>query len=351
VSDEAADQLRRRAAHLCEVGRYEEAIPLLASAISIEPSDPDLRCDLAVALLHAGRMNEADDEALEAIVTAPDYERVHRVYSIVLQRRRLLKQAVDEALESVRLDPNNSLSLQALGYAYLESRRYHEANEAAAKALTLAPDAVETHILMSAAASGIGDWSGVEVASREALRLDPTSSAAMNNLGLALKEQGRLAEAAQAYDRALQLEPDNETARRNLTRTMHARSHAIVWLDVTAAALAPISAPYLLVRWAIRWWRAHRMRARLSASARALYRSQSVMARIRRMQPVTFGLLGGLVALAVLFAPANIVAADLQSAEPQWGGYDVGLPSVVMLVVSAVVGVGCGLTRAWRKTR
>ena len=43
---------------------------------------------------------------------------------------------------------------------------------------------------------------------REAIRLRPDYTEAYNNLGLTLKEQGRLSEAADAFRQALRLDPN-----------------------------------------------------------------------------------------------------------------------------------------------
>ena len=45
--------------------------------------------------------------------------------------------------------------------------------------------------------------------------LDPTYAAAWNNLGIGLEQQGRFDEARKAYERALELEPDNTLFRNN----------------------------------------------------------------------------------------------------------------------------------------
>jgi len=60
------------------------------------------------------------------------------------------------------------------------------------------------------------EFAACAAASTEALKLEPNSSAALNNLGLALSQLQRWQEAERAFERALTLAPDFELARNNL---------------------------------------------------------------------------------------------------------------------------------------
>ncbi|MBI4602772.1 MAG: tetratricopeptide repeat protein, partial [Planctomycetes bacterium] len=51
------------------------------------------------------------------------------------------------------------------------------------------------------------------------VRLEPTFAEARNNLGAVLLGQGKLAEAEEQFERALEARPDFTEARRNLERT------------------------------------------------------------------------------------------------------------------------------------
>ena len=54
-----------------------------------------------------------------------------------------------------------------------------------------------------------------------AVELNPDHAAAHNNLGTALKDQGRLDEAVAAYRTALELKPDHAMAHSNLLFSLH----------------------------------------------------------------------------------------------------------------------------------
>jgi tetratricopeptide (TPR) repeat protein len=61
-------------------------------------------------------------------------------------------------------------------------------------------------------------WEEAAVANQSILEAVPTDVDALNRLGRALMELGRYSEAKSAYERALELRPDNSIARKNLSR-------------------------------------------------------------------------------------------------------------------------------------
>lgn len=60
-----------------------------------------------------------------------------------------------------------------------------------------------------------------------ATQIDPTYAAAFNNLGVGYEHEGRLDKAAEAYERALKLEPNNALMRQNfeLFKEIHDRTN------------------------------------------------------------------------------------------------------------------------------
>lgn len=58
-------------------------------------------------------------------------------------------------------------------------------------------------------------WKEAEFRWEKAVELDPTYSAAWNNLGIAYEQQGKFAEAKKAYDKATTLDPKNNFIRQN----------------------------------------------------------------------------------------------------------------------------------------
>ena len=60
-----------------------------------------------------------------------------------------------------------------------------------------------------------GLWTEATHRWQKAVELDPTYSAAWNDLGIAYEQQGKFDEARKAYEKALQLDPNNNFIRQN----------------------------------------------------------------------------------------------------------------------------------------
>jgi len=60
-----------------------------------------------------------------------------------------------------------------------------------------------------------GLWTEATTRWEKAVEIDPTYAAAWNNLGIAYEHQGKFEDANKAYNKALQLEPDNNYVRQN----------------------------------------------------------------------------------------------------------------------------------------
>jgi Tfp pilus assembly protein PilF len=60
-----------------------------------------------------------------------------------------------------------------------------------------------------------GLWKEASYRWQKAVELDPTYSAAWNNLGIAHEQQGDFEKAGKAYEKAVELDPDNLMIRQN----------------------------------------------------------------------------------------------------------------------------------------
>lgn len=72
-----------------------------------------------------------------------------------------------------------------------------------------------------------GLWKEALYRWERATQLDPTYAAAFNNLAVGYEHEGMLDKAAEAYERALKLEPNNAMVRQNfeLFKEIHDRSN------------------------------------------------------------------------------------------------------------------------------
>lgn len=142
------------------------------------------------------------------------------VYSQLLgqfpQNRRIAA-ALQSLLERIGDPPVEKL--RALEAAY--NRHDHALVVDAGTALAASfPRSFTLFNILGAAQLALRDAPGAEASFRRALAIHPQNLDAMSNLGVALKVQGRVAEALQCYTAAAQLSPDNGNIKFNLANLL-----------------------------------------------------------------------------------------------------------------------------------
>jgi tetratricopeptide (TPR) repeat protein len=137
-------------------------------------------------------------------------------------------------------DPRQPHALHLLGVIAHQAGRHREALDLIGRALAAGPHPVFLSNL-SAVHLALRQFDQAAAAALEAIRLNPAFADAHNNLGVALRELGRLAEAEAAFRAALQCNPRHADARSNLGAALHRQGRLPEALAVLreAVRLAP----------------------------------------------------------------------------------------------------------------
>ena len=122
----------------------------------------------------------------------------------------------------VVLDPWGSFHRFALARACLIGRRYEEALAILLELAAREPDDHRVHGNLGVALKNLGRYAEAEGAGRRSLALHPAEPGALSNLGLTLSAQARHDEAARVLRRAVALAPDFPDARLNLALALAA---------------------------------------------------------------------------------------------------------------------------------
>ncbi len=199
-------------------GRTEEGIRQLQRAVELTPDFDDAYSHLAFALERAGRIREAADAAAEAVRLRPEDSAAY----LEQGRLRLLSQidprgdAESQLRRLLDDDPSNAMARLTLSNL-LASRGNEEGSlEALQAILDLTgeePFKARAHTLLAEHVAA-GPGTGEEAIShlRDAIRLAPDLAASHLALGQALAEHRDYVAAAEAYRRAISLEPANADA-------------------------------------------------------------------------------------------------------------------------------------------
>jgi tetratricopeptide (TPR) repeat protein len=226
-----------RARVLMEVGRWQEARPILAQEVARQPDSARCACLMAHCHLLAGARGRMLDEAERACALAPHSAWAHRLRSIALRAHLRLWEAVAAARESVRLAPELWQSYVELAEALLaaELPGYRAgAEEAVNQALRLAPSEPDVRITAGRVYTVLGDVRAARRHYQQVLAGNPDHDMARNNLATLDLRRGRVAGAAAEFAAALGSSPTQRLFLRNLQA---AATMWLLWLQVGTSGL------------------------------------------------------------------------------------------------------------------
>jgi Flp pilus assembly protein TadD len=215
-SEDLARAHLQRAQMLLDLGRHEEALPLIVEALRLNPEAVEIYCHLALALRMAGQRKQALAVLDDALKKDPKHEWPHRLRAVTYRELGELKLALACAQEAHRLAPDLWLTNYVLANVLLSLSRLDRAREIGERLRTLEPNNSHVFDLCGRIALASKQLLEAENHFREALRLDPQNASAHNNLGNVLTEQGRTVEAVQCFERALAVNPLESEAQANL---------------------------------------------------------------------------------------------------------------------------------------
>jgi len=216
----ALASLRARADMLGEIGRWRDAIPLLQSALRLEPDDARLHCRLARAHFQVGDMVQAMHSAERAIALEPSGEWGHNLRAVILLKGRDIRRILRAAEEAAALAPESAPALSVLTRVFLKAGKLGRARETAERLRRTAPGSPLAHEALTLVALRQRRWREAEAHSRAMLGINPLSYAAFYNLGIALLLSKRVPEAVESLLEARRLNPVDPLVRRGLDRAV-----------------------------------------------------------------------------------------------------------------------------------
>lgn len=192
-ADANFDGYVQRAALLADLGRYDDAVTELQSALSFRADDAQALTLLARVYLAALRPEPALAAADAAAAAAPD-----QVAPLVVRGHALIDlnrfaEAAQTAEQLLALGPDDGYALRSAAAILSESRNGQEALNIAWRAVEVAPEEPQSHLVLSLVAARLGLFDLAERAYREALRLDPTLGDAPQDVGVIGLERRRYA--------------------------------------------------------------------------------------------------------------------------------------------------------------
>ena len=237
-----------------EAGRLDAADAHFRRAAELEPASPAPLTELSNLLSARGRRAEAEHYLRRARDARSDDPVALHVIGEGLRTAGRRDEALASYREAVRIDPGFAPAHVGIGAALLDAQRYAEALESLERGISLgadAPTAATAHYLAGRALLGLGRDDDAAAHFERAIEREPNHAEALDHLalwrfgrqeyeqalalyrahanlvpddptvhantGVTLYFLGRSEEALASLERALQLDPTHETARRLAT--------------------------------------------------------------------------------------------------------------------------------------
>jgi tetratricopeptide (TPR) repeat protein len=208
VTRQASRTICFRAAALCDVQRYDDALQLLHDAVAADPTDPQPYCLMSRALYEADQHARAEEPARRALALDSSNQWALRLLALSMSKRPGgRREAVTAALNAVMLGPNEPMNHLAVAKAYEAVGSPDIAARAVERGLELAPTnpaLLETAGLIQLRAKHLRRARRYFVAQR---KLAPTSWTAHNNLGAVASNRGRHVVAVRHFMRSIRIAP------------------------------------------------------------------------------------------------------------------------------------------------
>lgn len=251
-SQEASPELLENLGDLFLRNReYESSLLNYLQILKEQPQRYDLRYKLAVIFLMLGQSEAAKQELTTVLKQEPNNVAAHQALGLTYLKekqypqaiaefrycvaqdsrqakfRHLLgiayleagnpEKAIPELREAASLDADYLANLIALGRAYLQQQNYATALVWLEKAQALDPENRKTNRYLGMALAGLKRYP----AAMEAFRKGGDEAMAYNNIGVHYFMDGRYADAARCFQRALELRPTfYQEAKLNLQRAL-----------------------------------------------------------------------------------------------------------------------------------
>jgi len=203
-----------------EQQNYEKAIIMFEESIKINPNLLSAKFDLAIVLSKLDKYEEAVSICKEIIDKYPNNELGYAYLGILYSTEGNYKEAVKQLSISIDKNPNNSFSYHMLGNILANDNKYNEASMCYEQAIKLNPNNVRIYNDYSKLMAQQGKFEeGIEILEK-AIKILPNSDT-YNLLGMMHEDLQKYNEAYNYYQKAYEINPENEEIQSNLNNIKH----------------------------------------------------------------------------------------------------------------------------------
>jgi Flp pilus assembly protein TadD len=218
-------------------GDLKTARQVYAVAAEALPKDVAVLSEYGAVLFQAGDVEASLEPLMRAAAEAPDRAPVRASLGAALRRKGSFPEAEREYREALRSDPSWVPALKGLGVLLLAADRPADAVEPLRAAHLAAPSDIDALVALARAQRLSGDVAGAGATLADAVASG--TAEVLNEAGAVAYAQGRWADAAALFDKALAADPSHAVAGANRDRAAAAAK--------VVADLAPPAADLVVV--------------------------------------------------------------------------------------------------------
>lgn len=201
-----------RAGATLQQGRAQEAVSNYQQALALEPRDPKLHYNLAIALSKINDDEAEQRELKKAIELDPQFVEAHSQLGSSLLHAGWLAEAEREFRAAVNLDPQSSEALNNLGTVLGREGKNEDAEKLFRRATATDPGAPLGFVNLGLTLAAEKKYDEAQQQLQAALKLDPQNPGALNALGMLQGKTGHKAESVATFRQLAKLKPDSADA-------------------------------------------------------------------------------------------------------------------------------------------
>jgi len=189
--------------------RKEDAKAEFRRAVEINPEYPSALCELGEIEAEDGEFDEAEEHLVAAAKLTDFDSETEFHFGTMYHQKKNYPEAIKHFQRSVELNDAIPEVWNNLGNAQLENGDLDDALDSFSRALDLKPDFAYAHNNLGKLQRSRGDRKLAEFHYRKALEIEPEFPVAASNLGALLVEGGNFQEGKDLLEQALEIEPSH----------------------------------------------------------------------------------------------------------------------------------------------
>ena len=202
-------------------GQVQAAKKVITGVLHADPGNATALALQSIIMVVQNEKDRALELADRAVRKSPENSSALLALSYALQARFEINQALATLKKATALHPDNALLMARLAELYLSVGKHEQALQAATKAIQLAPRTSRAHAVLGFVHLARIEPGQAEAAFSKAIGLDPVMPLARLGLGLAQIRQGRLAEGRANLEVAAALNPASSLVRSYLGKAFY----------------------------------------------------------------------------------------------------------------------------------